>query len=176
MLRRFTKKRVILGLAAVAALALAAGAYAYFTSTGSTTSTASVGSTLPWTVKDTSAPVTLYPGQGSFAIAGTVTNASHGNQGLNTLTVTINAPTNTGSIASEAACTAADFGLSATGGSGWVVAAGGDSATYTWSPANDVTPSGVVNYPSGLSLAMNDLTHAQDNCQNATVNWGDSVN
>jgi hypothetical protein len=176
MFRRFTKKRVIAAVTAIAALALAAGAFAYFTSTGSTTGTGSVGNATQWTVADSSTPSTLYPGQGSFAIAGSVTNASSGNQGLNSLTVTINAPTNTGTISSEAACTAADFALSSASGSGWTVATGGDSATYTWSPADDLASSGTQAYPSGLSISMNDLTHAQDNCQGATVNWGDSVN
>ena len=40
MFRRFTKKRVAVGLAVVGALALAVGAYAYFTSTGTGSSTA----------------------------------------------------------------------------------------------------------------------------------------
>ena len=176
MFRRFTKKRVIGVVTAIAALALAAGAFAYFTSTGNTTATGSVGKASQWTVADSSTPSTLYPGQGSFAIAGSVTNAGSGNQGLNSLTVTITAPTNTGTISTEAACTASDFALSSATGSGWTIGSGGDSATYTWSTPVDLHPAGVQSYPTGLSISMNDLSHPQDNCQGAIVNWGDAVN
>jgi hypothetical protein len=176
MLRRFMKKRVLVALTAVGVLALAAGAYAYFVDTGSTTNTASVGSSTGWTVKDNTAAATLYPGQGSESITGTVTNGGSANQQLNTVTVTINAPSNTSTTYSAAstghACAANDFALSSSSGSGWTVAAGGLSATY--SPATDLTPSSSFTYGGtahSLTLSMVDGAYNQNNCQGATANY-----
>jgi hypothetical protein len=171
---RFTEKRVAVGVSAVAALALAAGAYAYFQDTGSTTGSASVGSSTGWAVTDNTTAATLYPGQGSESLTGTVANHGNANQELNTITVSINAPT----VAAGAptvtghACSAADFALSTASGSGWTVAASGLSATY--SPAQDIHPSGSFTYGDsghGLTLSMVDAAYNQNNCQGATANY-----
>jgi hypothetical protein len=175
-MRRFTRKRFLGALSVIAVLAAAGAAIAYFTSSGSGTGTASVGNSSNFIVSDTSTPVTLYPGTGSFGIAGTINNPGSANQGLGTLTVTINAPTgmtNPGDASHP--CSASDFALTGTGGSGWVVAAGGDSATYTYSSGNELNHGATVGFPAGLSVSMVDHNYDQDNCQGATVNWTDSA-
>jgi hypothetical protein len=174
MLQVLKKKKVYVPLTGLVVLALAAGAFAYFTSTGSGTGSAAVGGASNWTVTDTSSAVTLYPGSGSFAVAGGVTNpAGGGNQLLSTLTVKLGAPTNAGTNSNLPACTAADFALSAPSGSGWTVSSDGDSASYTFN--KDVASGSSVNFPSGLSVSMNDLQQDQGNCQGATVNWTDNA-
>jgi hypothetical protein len=78
----FTKKRTI-ALVVVGSLVVAGGAVAYFTSTGSGTGNATVGSASNWVVT-TSAPTggALYPGTGSDVVAYNVQNASTGYQNL----------------------------------------------------------------------------------------------
>ena len=172
MLRLFTKKRAA-ALIVVGSLVVAGGAYAYFTSTGSGSGSGTVGKSTGFTVTDTSVPVTLYPGTGSFSVAGTVLNGGSANQGLATLTTTINAPT----VASGApvvtghACGAGDFALSAANNSGWVISNNGGTATYTYSANNELAAGASVSYPGGLSIAMVDQQYDQDNCQGATANW-----
>jgi hypothetical protein len=83
MFHLLQKKRVGVAVGLIAALVLAAGALAYFTSTGSGTGSASVGSAGAWTVNVS--PATggpLYPGSGSQSIAYTVTNSGSGQQSL----------------------------------------------------------------------------------------------
>jgi hypothetical protein len=152
MLRWFTNRRALGALTVVAVLAGAGAAIAYFTSTGSGSGSASVGSTNGWSVTDSTAASTLYPGQGSESITAP--------------TVAGGAPTVAGHP-----CGAADFALSATGGSGWTVAGDGLSATY--SPASDLSPNGTYGYGGSghaLTLSMLDASYAQDNCQGATAN------
>jgi hypothetical protein len=64
-------RRALSGLAGVCILAIAAGAYAYFTTTGSGTVTATVGSSSAVTLKGT-VTGNLYPGSSS-PVALTVT-------------------------------------------------------------------------------------------------------
>jgi hypothetical protein len=179
MFRFLTRKRFVLPLAAVVALVVAAGAYAYFTSTGTTTGTGAVGtvaSTGAFTVSDTTVPVTLYPGTGSFAFAGTITNPSAANLGLGTVVISITAPTVASSAPAEPhACSASDFALTAGSGSGWVLSNGGDTATYTYSANNELNNGQHVSFPTGLSVSMVDGAYNQDNCEGATLNWSDSV-
>jgi hypothetical protein len=83
MLRRFTKKRTLAALSVVAVLVGAGAAIAYFTSSGSGTGQASVGSATAFTVNvasPTGGP--LYPGSGSENLSYTVHNGGSGNQNL----------------------------------------------------------------------------------------------
>jgi hypothetical protein len=171
---RLKKRTLVLLGAAVVAVGLAVGAYAYFTSTGNGTGNATVGTSSAWTVTptDVSASNKLYPGGAGYAVDGSVTNPSTGNQQLHQLVATIQAPTGTGSDATKPACTAADFSLSNTGS--WVVAGDGQSATLTID--SELTPSG--SYPwSGLTLSMvnrsdtvsGDGLGNQDNCKDASA-------
>jgi hypothetical protein len=83
------KKRVFVG-ATVATLALAGGAFAYFTSSGTGTGYATVGTPATWEVT-VAAPTggPLYPGAGIETVGYTVTNNSGGNQLLSTTTVAL---------------------------------------------------------------------------------------
>jgi hypothetical protein len=90
MFRRIRRKRSIAALSVVAVLALAGGAYAYFTSAGSGTGHALVGSPTAWTVTPAAATGgPLLPGFGTETINYTVTNASAGHQELNMTTAVI---------------------------------------------------------------------------------------
>src|SRR5262245_12127674 len=113
----FTKKRSIVGLIAVVAVAaMAFGAFAYFTSTGSGTGSATVGTDSAWTVGQTgsSGAANLYPdtaiGSGSIQTkAYDITNPSAGHQNLTSVTVEVaNAD---GSPWSSGTCDASDFSV-----------------------------------------------------------------
>ncbi len=90
MLRRFTKKRWVLPLSVVAVLAIAGGAFAYFTSSGSGTGQASVGSSTAFTVNASSdTSNSLYPGSGSETLTYTVHNPSSGAQNLTSTSASV---------------------------------------------------------------------------------------
>ena len=181
MLRRFTKKRVILGLAAVAALALAAGAYAYMTSSGTGTSSATVGapSTYTVTVNATTPSVSLTPQTstdvsaigGVFqAYTGTVKNNSTGRQDVTGLKAQITGVS--GGTNSPNACTTGDFSLYSPSGN-WTVAGNGQSATSSDGGTGSTLPSDMAG---GSTLSFNDIAvymvdnpANQNGCQGATV-------
>jgi hypothetical protein len=81
--RFVTRKGVLIPLSVVAGLVVAGIAVAYFTSTGSGTATATVGSSSSLTLHGTVAG-SLYPGVSS-AVNFTVDNPSSGSQYLNTI-------------------------------------------------------------------------------------------
>jgi hypothetical protein len=168
-MRQFVaRRRAVVALSVVAVLAVAAAAIAYFTSTGSGTGSGAVGSATNYTVTPnafTGGP--LFPGNGSEASTGTVTNGGSGTQHLNTLTATIAAPTvAAGAPTGDPAhpCSAADFTLSS---ATWSVAANGQSATLT--VGTDLAPNNTFTW-SGLSISMLNAVYNQDNCQGATAN------
>jgi hypothetical protein len=72
-------------------------AFAYFTSTGSGTGNATVGSASNWTVT-AAAPTggALLPGSGTDTVTYTVKNVSSGHQGFNTTTAALTTDTNGG--------------------------------------------------------------------------------
>jgi hypothetical protein len=83
MLKLFTTRRRIAIAAAAAAVVLAGGsaAYAYFTSTGSGTGNATVGTAGTWEVTPgTPSGGPLYPGSGSETIQFTVKNTGSGDE------------------------------------------------------------------------------------------------
>ena len=83
----------------VVTLAIGGIAYAYFSSTGSGTGTASVGSSSALTIH-ASAPTTLYPGTSS-TVSFTVDNPSPGHKRIGTIHLA--------SVDTPASCSAADF-------------------------------------------------------------------
>jgi hypothetical protein len=91
MITRFLKrKRLLVGLGVVATLVVAGSAFAYFTSTGTGTGSATVGSTAAWTVTPATATGgPLYPGSGSVTIPYTVTNGGSGHQDLTATSATV---------------------------------------------------------------------------------------
>jgi hypothetical protein len=154
------------GLALLATLAVAAiaavGAYAYFTSTGSGTGTATVGSDSAWTVGQTgTSGGALYPdptiGTGNIqSKAYDVTNPSLGNQYLTSVTVQVaNAD---GSAWASGSCNAGDFSV---GGAA-------PGATYT-----DLDSAG--NFTAGetksdsVTVQMIDNNADQNDCRGLTV-------
>lgn len=180
-MRRFTRKRVIAALSLIAVLAVAGGAYAYFTNNGgSATGGGSVGTSSPWNVTATAfTGGPLYPGTGTEAGTATATNASPGNQKLTTITATIAAPTNTGTVSTgdlSHLCSAADFTLNTS--SGWVVAGNGQSATYAVNTDEAGTSPGPAGSAttSSLSISMVDQNYNQNNCEGATPNVTYTVN
>lgn len=170
MKRVFTRKGIVL-LAVLAIAAVAAvGAYAYYTSNqGSGTGTGTAGASTAWTVAPTAfSGGALLPGAGSQSGVAVVTNASSGHQYLATITATIAAPTHTGTVLAgdpAHACSAADFNL--VGGTGWVVASDGQSATYA--VGSDLAAAGSVTSAS-LAIEMLNKPYNQDSCQGAYPN------
>src|SRR5437588_12809181 len=82
MLRKLTKKRY-LALVTVAVLAITGAAIAYFSSTGSGTSQAKVGSSTTLSVTFGAESGTMYPGTGTSTIPYTIANpAGSGVQNL----------------------------------------------------------------------------------------------
>jgi hypothetical protein len=86
-----SKKKLVAGAVGLVAIAgLATGALAYFTSTGSGSGNASVGSASNWTVAvSDDGTNTLYPGSGSEILDYTITNAGSGAQALTAVTATV---------------------------------------------------------------------------------------
>jgi hypothetical protein len=96
------RKRVLIPAGIVSLLILAAGAIAYFTSSGSGTATATVGSSSAVTLHG-SAASTLYPGTSS-TVSFTVDNPSPGTQRVGTIHLA-----SVSTDAAHSACVVADF-------------------------------------------------------------------
>jgi hypothetical protein len=80
---RLFRRKWLVALSVVGVLAVAGAAIAYFTSSGSGTGTASVGSSSPVTIHGT-AGTTLYPGTNS-SVSFTVDNPSSGTEHVGTI-------------------------------------------------------------------------------------------
>jgi hypothetical protein len=74
-MRKLLRKRILVPVAAIAALAVAGIAVAYFTASGSGSGSATVGSAAGVTIDNVSFDSTLYPG-GSTTVRFTITNTS----------------------------------------------------------------------------------------------------
>jgi hypothetical protein len=173
-MKRFMNKKVAaIGLAAGLVLGAAGAAFAYFTSTGSGTGSATVGSSANWTVGETGSPSggPLYPDP---AIGGanvqtdtyTVTNNDTGSQYLTSVQVSVaNADGTAWSSQTNPllpACTAADFSVgSAAVGTTWTDTS--LAGTYTASGTPGDTASSTV------TVELIDNHANQDNCEGLTV-------
>jgi hypothetical protein len=119
--RLFTTRRqiAIVGIAAAMVLAGGTAAFAYFTSSGSGTGSATVGSANTWSVVQDSASGTIYPGSGSSVITFHVTNNATGDQQFSTATPTVVSSVDGGYImhgdTTVTGCLAAWFSASVTG-------------------------------------------------------------
>ena len=90
-MKRFrTKKVAVVVIASALGLGIAGGALAYFTSSGSGTGHATVGTTTPFTVtpSNPTGPA-LLPGSGDDNIAYTVTNNDSGTENLSSTSVVV---------------------------------------------------------------------------------------
>ncbi|MCW2984315.1 MAG: hypothetical protein JWR63_1885 [Conexibacter sp.] len=159
MLGSLRRRRVIALLAVVSALVLAVSAYAYFTSTGSGTGSATVGSSTAFTVNvaaSTGGP--LFPGAGTVSFNYTVTNPSTGHQNLSATTATV-----------------ASSGGNITEGSPAVAVAGCLSSWFTAvntapTPLPQNLAGGATSSGGSVAVTMQDSGTSQDPCQGHTPN------
>lgn len=168
----FTKKRSIVALGAIAAMVVVSAAFAAFTSSGSGTGSASVGTDTGgnWAVAQTASSGTLYPdpagtggavgnGANLDTVTYDVTNNAKGSLLLASVTAKIATSTNgTWSYtdaANDPACTASDFSIN-----GQPV---GQSATDT-ALAGDVN-AGKTTGTSTFKVEMIDNGKNQNSCQ-----------
>lgn len=152
MFRRFTRKRILVEIAIVAALALAGIGYAYFTSTGSGTGQATVGTATEWHVTTSQATGTIYPGSGSSSVEYTVENAGKGHEYLaGTTTEVVN--DGSGNVESH--------GVPVTG------------CLASWFTTKNTSPA-AADLAAGESeqgtvvVTMEDAAVSQDSCKNVT--------
>lgn len=147
---RITKKRAFAVFSAVGVLAMAGVAFAYFSSTGSGTATASVGSGSAMTIKGTVSS-NLYPG-GSSPVSFTIDNPSSAAQRVGTITLA--------SIAVDAGHSTCSKVI--TGGNpDFAMAPVVVNKVFASGNGQTVTPTG--------TLVMNDTGVSQDACQGATL-------
>jgi hypothetical protein len=154
MLRRFTKKRMLAALSVVAVLVGAGAAVAYFTSSGSGTGQASVGSSTAFTVNVAAATGgPLYPGSGTETLSYTVHNGSSGNQNLSSTSA---------AVAADSSGNITDHGTSVAG------------CQAAWFTATNHAPTLPQNLAGGadssagsVDVTMQDSGTNQDACQGA---------
>jgi hypothetical protein len=144
------KRRALIALSATCALVVAGAAIAYFTSSGSGTATATVGSSSAVTLKAT-VTGSLYPGTAS-PVTFTVDNPSSGKQRVGTISLEKITPD-----AGHATCSTVVTG----GNPDFTMAEVAVNKVYGPGNAQAVTPTG--------SLTMNDTGVSQDACQGATL-------
>jgi len=166
-LTRSRKKLVVVGLAA---LAFSGVAIAYFSTSGSGTGSATVGTSSALTIHGTSAS-TLYPGTTS-TVSFTVDNPSSGHQQLGTIHLaSVKACTGAGSSWNGSACS--NSGTEQTTCESVETGASDTTTANFWMA--DVVSSQDFGTGSGQSvtatgtLKMNDLSSSQDSCKNANL-------
>ena len=166
----FTKKRFAGALGAVVAIAAVGVAVAYFTTNGSGSGNATVGSSSALTLNGTSAS-TLYPGTTS-GVTFTVDNPSSGHQQLGTIHLSaVHACVGAGSTWDGTACT--NSGSRALGCES-VETGGSDTNTANFYMADVVSNQDFGNgngqgVTATGTLKMNDLSSSQDACKNANL-------
>jgi hypothetical protein len=89
MFRKIGKKRGVAALSVIAVLAVAGGAYAYFSSNGSGTGSATVGTATNFTVTAQAATGSMYPGAGSSTFTYVVNNPGTGAENVTGTTATV---------------------------------------------------------------------------------------
>jgi hypothetical protein len=171
-LSRKTRRRFLVALGAVAALTAAGFAIAYFTTTGSGSGSATVGTSSALTIHGTTT-ATLYPGT-STPVTFTVDNPSSGHQLLGTIHLAaLHACVGASSTWNGSACS--NSGTEATTCEDFSNTS--SSTTKNFSMADVVsnqdfgTGNGQTVTATG-TLAMNDLASTQDACKNANLTLG----
>jgi len=107
-MRKLLRKRILVPVAAIAALAVAGIAFAYFTASGTGSGTATVGSAAGVSIGNVSFDSTLYPG-GSTTVRFTITNSSSSTAVSVDKVVADTAYGTTGVDGLPRGCSAADF-------------------------------------------------------------------
>jgi hypothetical protein len=146
-MRKLMRKRILVPVAAIAALALAGIAVAYFTAGGTGSGTATVGADAGVTITNVSFDQALYPG-GDTVVRFTVTNLS-ADTAVNVGDVVAD------SIRTVAGCDAADFSFAPVAIDASIAAS--DSEDYTG------------------TLAMANTASNQDACKGTSVDLNLSV-
>jgi len=151
-------------------LALAGGAFAYFTSSGTGTGSATVGTNSQLTLHGTTVS-TLYPGT-STTVNFTVDNPSPGHQQVGTIHLaSIKACVGTGSTWNGSSCS--NGGTEATTCESVETGASDTNTDNFWMP--DVVENQDVGNGNGQAvtnagtLKMNDLASSQNACENANL-------
>ena len=176
MKRLFSKKAVVVGLAAGLSLGVVGTALAYFTSTGSGSGSATVGNSSQLSVTQDAfgsgsgqqPAVTLYPGAGVQGINFTITNNGGGNEYVNQVTASV---ADDGSGNAENASDSSSI----------------NGCKVSWFQVNNATQTvgqdingsgGTYDYTSGnLSVQLlDDSTHPQDACAGKTIKLSFSSN
>jgi hypothetical protein len=147
-MRVFTKKRAVI-LGVVAAMAFSAAAIAYFTTGGSGTGSATVGTASSALITQTNTLTALYPNT-SQAVNLDIKNTGSGSQFVNAVHLD-----NITADAGHATCD---------------VSSSGANAAFAMADVtvNETLAAGATTSKSG-SLAMNDTGVSQDSCQGATL-------
>jgi hypothetical protein len=145
-----TKRRALIALGCTCALAVAGVALAYFTSSGSGTANATVGSSSTVTLHGT-VTGSLYPGTSS-PVSFTVDNPSAGSQRVGTITLA--------SITVDAGHSTCSTTISG-GNPDFSMPAVAVNKVFPTGNGQSVTPPG--------TLTMNETGVSQDACQGATV-------
>ena len=151
-MRRFMKKRYLVGGLAAVIVAVTAGvAAAYWTDSGTGSSTATTGTSTPFlvTVTPTAGNQALTPGGPTDAYTFTVKNNGTGAQNVSTVTVTV-ANSDGTTWTAVSGCSAADYLVS--------------GATVT---AADLAAGATTT--GAFSVQMKDTGSNQNGCKNATV-------
>jgi hypothetical protein len=148
---RLTRKSKLI-LAGIATIAITGGsAIAYWTTSGTGSGSATVGTSTAVTVVQTGTIAALTPGSTPQAINFTITNPAATNQTISSVAISITGVTGP-NITGSLPCTAADFDLVQ------------PNATY-----GDLTPGAHPYSPSGATLQLLNTASNQDGCKNATV-------
>jgi hypothetical protein len=144
MRKVFTKKRVVLLAIAAVAAALAAGGYAYFTSIGSGSGNASVGSSANIVITNGAPSGLLYPGAPAVSVPVHLHNPGSGNEYVGTVS---------GVVEDNGSCL----------GSWFTVAPISYDAEVNAGATND----------TATTIAMSDANAIQDACQGQTltIDW-----
>jgi hypothetical protein len=169
MFSRFARKRTVVA-GTVAVLLTAGAAVAYFSTTGSGTGTATVGTSSALTLHGTSAS-TLYPGVSS-TVSFTVDNPSSGHQQLGTVHLaSVKACVGASSSWNGSSCS--NSGTEATTCESVETGSSDGNTANFWMP--DVVSNQDFGNGNGQSvtatgsLKMNDLASNQDACKNANL-------
>jgi hypothetical protein len=156
-MKRRGRRAAVLLVTGVIALSSAVAGYAYWTSTGTDSGAAAVGTTSPWQVDvSTATGLPLYPGGNVQAVQYTVTNSGGVDQRLNSVTVSVANPDSSPWAAGS--CSAADFSVNgAAAGSPYVAAGLAD----LYGPGGSQTGT--------VYVSMVDTGANQNDCKGVTV-------
>lgn len=124
MKSKFTKKRVLVALAAVGVLAIVGVAAAFFTSSGTGSGTATVGTASDVTIDSVSITGDLFPGGDAATVSYTVNNATGKSVKVGDVVANTGAGTN-GITGLPAGCSASDFTYTSDGALNTTIADGG---------------------------------------------------